>query len=844
MKNIYRPVTFLLCLTFLISSCSRKKDRFLNRNWHTLNTKYNVLFNGEMALIEGHREIEASYKDNYWKILPIERLGVKKAFSFDENPQSPNFERAEEKAIKAVQTHGMKIKGKEKNTQIDEAYILLGKARYFSGRFIPAIEAFNYVLFKYPGSSNINAAKIWRAKTNLRLENEAVVLKNLNSILSKNNISDENKVEAHATLAQAFINLEVSDSAIVHLKKAAEITKDDMLKGRLHFIRGQLYNKKGFLDSANSAFQKVIDLKRKLPRAYRVNAFLEQIKNFDYNQGNLSALSEFFKTLVEDRENRPYLDRIYYFMANHHLTLEKDSMAIVYYNKSLRTKSQDLYLNALNYHSIADLYFEASNYSLAGSYYDSTLTNYSKNTKPYRQVKKRLDNLQDVILYEGIARTNDSILNLLAMPKEALNSFFINHIETLKEKEKEEKERDQEKRIQSQGTDLKTDLALLKNNKGGGFYFYQSTTVAYGRGEFSKLWGARPLEDNWRWSVKKILEMTEGTMPIQTLEFSITETLTPMFFIDQLPKKPEAIDSIFNKRNFAYYQLGLIYKNKFKDYKRSKDKLEALLEQNPEERLILPAKYNLYKIYVLLNNALLAKEIKQHIIQDYSGSLYAQILSNPSEALEDNSQTPQARYKGLFKAFERANYQEVIEGCEIEIIRYDGEAIVPKLELLKASAIGRLYGFSEYKASLSYIALNYPNSPEGKQAQDLTENLLETLEKSDFETMTSGNNFKTIFKFSNKETDAINALKTTLKEAIRKEEVFGLSLSEDIYDINTTFVVIHGLKSMSGALGFAELLELEASDIVEKSYFAISSTNYQTLQVHKNLENYLKTIKN
>ena len=49
---------------------------------------------------------------------------------------------------------------------------------------------------------------------------------------------------------------------------------------------------------------------------------------------------------------------------------------------------------------------------------------------------------------------------------------------------------------------------------------------------------------------------------------------------------------------------------------------------------------------------------------------------------------------------------------------------------------------------------------------------------------------------------------------------------------------------MSGALGFAELLELEASDIVEKPYFAISSTNYQTLQVHKNLENYLKTIKN
>ena len=38
----------------------------------------------------------------------------------------------------------------------------------------------------------------------------------------------------------------------------------------------------------------------------------------------------------------------------------------------------------------------------------------------------------------------------------------MDHIETLKEKEKKEKEKNQEKRIQSQGIDLKTDLTLLK----------------------------------------------------------------------------------------------------------------------------------------------------------------------------------------------------------------------------------------------------------------------------------------------------------------------------------------------------------------------------------------------
>ena len=95
---------------------------------------------------EGINELDASYEDNYWGTLPVERLAIEETLDFEDQKLNPNFERSEEKAIKAVQTHGMKIKGKEKNNQIDEAYIMLGINRYYSGRFIPAIEAFNLSL--------------------------------------------------------------------------------------------------------------------------------------------------------------------------------------------------------------------------------------------------------------------------------------------------------------------------------------------------------------------------------------------------------------------------------------------------------------------------------------------------------------------------------------------------------------------------------------------------------------------------------------------------------------------------------------------------------------------------
>src|SRR5690606_28004654 len=141
-------------------------------------TKYNVLYNGYLALEKGRETVDDAFTDNYWELLPIERMQVSEEILLPGQSKNSDFERAEEKAIKAVQTHGMNIQGKEKNPQIDEAYLLLGKARYFDQRFVPALEAFNYILFKYAASDKINEAKVWREKTNMRLENDELAIKN------------------------------------------------------------------------------------------------------------------------------------------------------------------------------------------------------------------------------------------------------------------------------------------------------------------------------------------------------------------------------------------------------------------------------------------------------------------------------------------------------------------------------------------------------------------------------------------------------------------------------------------------------------------------------------------
>ena len=167
---------------------------------------------------------------------------------------------------------------------------------------------------------------------------------------------------------------------------------------------------------------------------------------------------------------------------------------------------------------------------------------------------------------------------------------------------------------------------------------------------------------------------------------------------------------------------------------------------------------------------------------------------------------------------------------------------MPKLELLKTTANARLYGFKSYKKGLNYLALNYPNSNEGKEAENIIKNIIPGLENSSFLNLSEGLSFKAIFKFSSLEMDLIDSFKTTLDKVVNNERVFELTTSQDIYDINTTFVVVHGLKSISGALGFVELLEIESDAILSKPYFAISSANYKTLQIHKNLDSYLELL--
>ena len=465
MKTPSKALLLVIFLTFLALSCSRKKDKFINRNFHAITAEFNALYNGYTALEQGKNTLNDAYFDNYWEVLPIERMQIFEDIVLPGQSKNENFSKAEEKAAKAIQKHSMNIDGKENNPQMDEAYLLLGKARYFDQRFVPALEALNYILYKYPASDKINQAKVWREKANIRLDNNELAIENLKRLLKQEDLKGQDLADATSILAQAYLNTKSIDTAITQLEIASSATKNNDERGRYRFIQGQLYNELGYKDSANIVFDKVIELNRKTPRIYMISAYLEKIKNFDFDNGNKLEVSELLAELQENRENRPYLDKIYHQIGAYHLQNGSDSLAVAYYNKSLRTNSRDKFLKAKNYETLGDINFDASVYADAGEYYDSTMNNLVLKSKPYRVIKRKRDNLKDVIFYESIAKVNDSVLSLVNLTEAEKLAYFESFVEDLKAKAEIEKEKQEAMNKIKQMNEPSTDKSDKKDNQ-------------------------------------------------------------------------------------------------------------------------------------------------------------------------------------------------------------------------------------------------------------------------------------------------------------------------------------------------------------------------------------------
>src|SRR5690606_39312172 len=119
-------------------------------------------------------------------------------------------------------------------------------------------------------------------------------------------------------------------------------------------------------------------------------------------------------------------------------------------------------------------YYDGGNDKTAATHYATTLTNLPENTRAHRDIKKRLDNLEDVIKYEDVAQHADSVITLYEMPEAGRRAYFAAHIADLKQRDEEASKKELQR--------IEAGFATFAKSKGGKqnqgkFYFYNITSL-------------------------------------------------------------------------------------------------------------------------------------------------------------------------------------------------------------------------------------------------------------------------------------------------------------------------------------------------------------------------------
>lgn len=738
MKNTLKIVfTFLVLL--VINSCGPKKDTIIRRNYQALVTKYNVLFNGKEALNQGVEELNNNYKDDWFERLPIEPItfeedkviapafnnsGLGAGFNNNSNNNTKKantpFEKAEEKAVKAIQKHGMNINGIERNRQIDDAYLLLGKARYYQQRFIPAIEAFNYVIANYPDANLIAETKIWRAKANVRNDFEDTAIESMNLLLFikdtlEADLPNKVKEKAFTALAMAYVKSDSLQKAKKSLELATRTLENKTQAARNLFILGQMYTDENKKDSANMVFKRLINFK-KAPYRYRIHANIELARNTE-NDSTSAVVLKTLDKLIKNRDNRPYLDELYYQKALLHERNDSIALALENYKKSLRAKDAGDKQKTFTYEKLGNLYFKDAAYQLASAYYDSILqlTKDSLDLR-IRRIKRKHKSLASLINFENTITKNDSIIKIASMSKEDQKQFFESYVAKIKKADEEAaQQRLNQLAFGNSGN-------VLGTSKKGSWYFYNAQSINFGKTEFQKIWGNRKLEDNWRWSDKASLSNADKVVENKNQVNARYDVNT---YLDAIPTETASIDSLKTDRNKSLYELGLIYKEQFKNPDLAKQRLERVATLSPAKELILPIHWHLYQIYKSEQNTEKANQYKEVILTQYPETKFAQIIKNPNADIKEEIEISEIEknYKAFYYLYKEEKYAEAVGKIDELLPSIQESELLPKFELLKALAIGKHKDVDTYKKSLEFVAVSYGNTEQGKRAKDILEKL-------------------------------------------------------------------------------------------------------------------------
>ena len=775
---MFRYYKILLILSLvMISSCDSMKS---------ISSKYNILYNGDLFLNEGLDQLRNSYKDNFWDIIPV-IVDNNITNSLPEYP-TKNFLKSEEKAIKVIQKMG--DSGNSASNYINDAYLLLGKSRFYDKRYISSLQAFNYIL-KQDVKSNIwLEAFYWRTLIYINLQQYELAKSSLEKELENNKISKRNLSLLYDSMSELHYKKGDYAALIKSLKQAVKHSSSQEQIRRSYFIIAQSFMNLNKNDSASVYFQKSIETKaNNFSDIYLdANLKLSLLKKQELGE-------DYFNRMLRQPRNLMASSKINYYYALNSYENGNYNDSEIQLKRSLKQMDDDKNLKVKVYNKLFEVNFDRKDYLNASNYLDSVLNIIDTNTKDFFVLNKKREKLNSITDLEKQNKLIDSLLYLSTLDSNKLKEVLSptqNNLETTKVKR------------------------TSKQKSLGIFYFNNKTAVENGKKEFKRLWGNRNRIENWRLISQNIFVSENNSN--RSKEIKSNKLDANNFDTKSIPYMKYQKDSLNEIKNYNYFKKGLYLYEYFEDLLTSKNNLLKVDPKIVSKNDYLQSRYYLYKIYgsTEFKNNEKSKELKNLILNNYPNSIYAKILNEKVTASNEEF--------SLNEFFE--NIDMLVDKNRVDRAVSKIDSILPKLSsrselyglyLKKNELQAKVKGVEQYLKSLNELVEIFPEkSIELKTRIQFLKNILAK-------------------KSISIEDDSF-VLFFVLNKNEKLKSLDDYEYKVDNYNRDIDFLSIYDLSSLNDAESLSQEIIKKNKTLSNNKYFVISTPQYINVLVFKTLD--------
>ncbi len=730
------------------TGCSTQKNTWATRSFHQTKVKYNILYNGNTAYEEGLKQIRDAHEDDYSRILylyPVSNHTAAEA-------AASQMDKTIEKCRKCIKLHSIKAKpkrdpkrandpqykqwlqSKEFNANMSMAWMRLAEAEFHKGDFLGAISTMNYVIRLYENDADMVArCRLWiaRAYAELGWQYEA------EDMLNRVQIDALSKKHARlyaAVKADVLLHGEQYTAAIPFIKIAIPYEKRKIYRPRFAYVLGQLYERNGQRNEAIEAYQDVIRMTPPYEMDFNARIRIAELQG----ESSLRQL----RTMTKQSKYKDKLDHIYGTMGNIYLQLRDTTTALEMYEKAIAESTQSAYAKADILVRAGDIYYTKKDYIHAQPCYRDALTILTPEHEQYATIQQRSDVLDELSAAYTQACLQDSLQHLSTLPEEQQRAIVEKIIADLIEQERQDSilQAQQERELAQENGIRSVNTANMLGGGGaqrGEWYFYNPQLIKQGQQEWRRRWGTRPLEDNWRRQNKQVMasftdydtddDDADGLDSIPTTDSTTTtptyetDTHKPEYYLQQIPRTPEALamsDSLWRQAMIA---LVYIYRDKVQDEALAMEAMQQLENRNATHPDLLDTYYGYYLYALRYDQQDQAAQWRQKIITYYPTSTQAQIVAQPDyfDKLKRMAQEQDSLYAHTYTAYTRAQYDIVKSNTQYAEREYPLSPLMPRFLFLNAISVARTEGQEPFIASLQHIVANHGSSEMGAMAKDM-----------------------------------------------------------------------------------------------------------------------------